>query len=446
MKLSRRDLLGAGVALAAAGLAGPALALSSGPARFDWTLHPPEDAGLSRAGLKGIRAAIERHLDSHEQAGAVTAIARYNKLVWYEAQGVRDPTTGTPMRKDDIFRMMSSSKPVTAICVLMMMEAGKLALEDPVSRFIPTFKNPQVVIPPPGWEKALQDPSLRQKLGAEARLVPAEREITIKDLLTHVSGLNTTGSIAGTPMGNGPGILVNDLSFSPSLTLAEFIPRLGQAALDFNPGTRFSYSPLAGFDTLLRVVEIASGLPADVFMRERLFEPLDMRDTGFNVPESKQDRVLKLWERKDNSWHQAQPLFSGAQTRYFSGAGGLFSTVHDYMQLEAMLFNRGELNGRRILKPETVALMSTNQVGDMFSKWFPPVTSGLGFGLGVGITLDPASADWGRGKGAFGWGGAYGTESWVDPEHELTVAFFVQQPVRPALVDFQKAVLAAIIA
>ncbi len=391
--------------------------------------------------MDAVRATIQKHLDAQEQTGVVSVIARRNKLVWYEAQGVRDPTTGAPMQKDDIFRMMSSSKPVTAACVLMMMDAGKLALEDPVSRFIPTFKDPKVIVPPPGWEKMLTDASSRKTLAVQAKLVPAGREITIKDLLTHTAGLGTIGTTGG-----GPGMLVNNETFNPSMTLADFVPRLGKAALDFDPGTHWAYSLLFGFDTLLRVVEVTSGQPADVFMRERLFEPLDMRDTFFNIPESKRERVLPLWERKDNAWHQATPLFGNGATRYFCGSGGLLSTAHDYMQFEAMLFNRGELNGRRILKPQTVSLMSSNQVGDMFAKWLPFLTAGMGFGLGVGITVEPAEANWGRGKGAFGWTGALGTDSWVDPENELTVAFFVQQSLRPVQVDFQKAVRAAIVA
>jgi CubicO group peptidase (beta-lactamase class C family) len=184
-------------------------------------------------------------------------------------------------------------------------------------------------------------------------------------------------------------------------------------------------------------------------MRERLFEPLGMRDTYFNLPADKRERLVPLYERKGDTWKPGFSFFGNGTVKYFSGAGGVMSTVHDYMQFEAMLFNRGELNGRRVLKPSSVAMMSTNQVGELMLQWqagpLKAITAGMGFGLGVGITVDPARGDNGRGRGAFGWDGAYGTDGWVDPSNDLAVVYFVQQPVRPARLDFQKAVRAAIV-
>jgi CubicO group peptidase (beta-lactamase class C family) len=346
------------------------------------------------------------------------------------------------MRKDDIFRMMSSSKCITATAVLMMADAGKLSIHDKVSRFIPSFANPRVVEPPPGWEEALADPKKKAQAVAAAKFRPASREITVKDLLTHTSGLMSSGE--GTAP--GAGTLVNDYRLDLDRSLAEAIPRLGGSALDFDPGTKWRYSPLVGMDTLLYIVELVSGQPADVFLRERLFEPLDMRDTFFNVPPSKRGRVLTLYERKGTFWRPAHGLVGYEPVRYFSGAGGLLSTVHDYLQFEEMLRNRGELNGHRILKPETVAMMSRNQVGTKFAEWIPAFTAGTGFGLGVRVVEDPKASGTGRGPGAFGWGGAYGTESWVDPSLDLTACYFVQQPVRPALTDFENAVRKAVVA
>jgi CubicO group peptidase (beta-lactamase class C family) len=395
---------------------------------------------MSRAGLDGVRRAIQAHIDSNELLGVVSAIARWNKLVWFEAQGVRDPTTGAPMRKEDIFRMMSSTKPVAAVAVLMMVETGRLALDDAVSRFIPSFQDPKVIMPPPDWERALTDPQLLPEVVGRVEFVPADREITIRDLLTHRSGLSS----AGLMLGPGPGTLVNQVQRSPDLTLADVVPQLGSFALDFQPGSRWSYSPVDGFDTLLHLVEIVSGQSAETLLRERLFEPLGMTDTHFNLPPEKQSRVLPLYERQDDVWRAAKPMFTKKPTKYFSGAGGLFSTARDFLQFEQMLFNKGELNERRLLKPETVELMATNHVGSMFAEWIPEFTAGMGFGLGLGVTLDPAIAKWGRGRGSFGWGGAYGTESWVDPENGLTAVFFVQQPVRPALAHFQHAIRKAI--
>jgi len=427
--ITRRDALGLGLALALAGCARRASRELERPSKFEWKLHAPEEAGMSRAGLENVRAAIQKYLDKNQLTGAVSAIARHNKLVWYEAQGVRDVTSGEPMRKDDLFRMMSSSKVVTAVAVLQMMDEGKLAIDDKVNRFIPTFKDMKVAVAPPNTKDASQ-----------VQLVPANRDITIKDLLTHTSGLSSSGD----GLSPGPGSLVNKIERKPDDTLADYIPRLGAAALDFQPGSKLRYSPLAGFDVLLRIVEITSGMPADAFLRERLFEPLDMRDTYFNVPPEKQERILTLYERKEGAWSVQQPLFGPGPHTYISGAGGLFSTVHDFMQFEAMLLNQGSLNGRRILKDETVSLMASNHVGSMFSEWFPRLTGGHGFGLSVRIVEDPARGN-GRSVGAFGWGGAYGTESWADPELDVAAALFIQQPVREVQQDFQLALRAAIL-
>ncbi len=424
--ITRREALGLGLALGLAGCAPNATRELERSTRrastFNWKLHAPEEVGMSRAGLENVRAAIQKHVDKNEITGAVGAIARHDKLVWYEALGVRDAASGEPMRKDDLFRMMSSSKVVTAVAVLQMMDAGKLELDDKVNRFIPTFKDMKVVVAPPNAKDASQ-----------VTLVPAARDITIKDLLTHTSGLSSSGE----------GALVNKIERKPDDTLADYIPRLGSAALDFQPGSKFSYSPLDGFDVLLRIVEIVSGMPADEFLRERLFEPLNMRDTYFNVPPKKQGRIVPLYARKEGAW-SIQPWLLRLGPRYLCGAGGLFGTVHDFMQFEAMLLNKGTLNGRRILKEETVTLMSSNHVGSMFSEWFPPMTAGHGFGLSVRIVEDPDKGS-GRGVGAFGWGGAYGTESWADPQSDVAAALFIQQPVTAVQHDFQQALRHAIV-
>jgi len=430
--LTRREVLALGVTLGAGTLVPSRLRGMQGEAAkaaFDWTLHQPEDVGMSRAGLDGIRAAIQKHIDANEWTGAVTAVARHNKLVWYEAQGVRDVATGAPMRKDDIFYMASSTKMVTATAVLMMMDAGRLSLDDKVRRFIPTFKDPKVAVAPPGAKQA-----------SDVKIVPANREITIRDLLTHTSGLSSLGD----GLAPGPASLVNTITRGKDDTLADYVPRLGAAVLDFQPGTKWRYSASDGFDVLLRLVEITSGAPADVFLRERIFEPLDMHDTHFNVPAEKKDRILTLYAREKGEWRPQTPLAGYGPSKYIWGAGGLLSTVHDFMQFEAMLLNKGTLNGRRLLKPETVALMSRNHVGTLFAEWIPIVTAGHGFGLGVAIVEDPKASH--RGVGAFGWGGAYGTESWANPALGIAAAMFVQQPVRPAKTDFERAVREAVVA
>ena len=252
------------------------------------------------------------------------------------------------------------------------------------------------------------------------KLVPATRDLTIKDLMTHTSGLSSGGT----------GQLVNRVRRGPGDTLADYIPKLGAAALDFQPGTRWRYSASDGIDVLLRIVEIACKAPADVSLRERVFQPLEMRDTGFNIPAKDYGRILTLYSRQDGQWRPQRAAFGYAPIKYFSGAGGLMSTVHDYMQFEEMLLNKGELNGKRLLKPETVALMSTNHVGGLYGGTAGS-TKGTGFGLTVRVLQDPVAANSGRLPGAFGWGGAYGTASWTDPKDEMTAALFIQQPVGP---------------
>lgn len=438
--ISRRTALQFGAATGACALL-PSLAVAriakSKFPTFDWTPYPAAATGMTQAGLEGVRATIQRYIDANQLTGAVTAVSRHNKLAWYEAQGLGNVETGAAMRKDDIFRLASSSKPLTAACVLMMIDAGKLSIDDKISRFIPSFKNPKVAILPDGWEKIIFDFTRRDELKSKVKLVPADREVTIKDLLTHTAGIGTFFGVTGsTPPVN------------PSQTLADRIPLIGPVPLDFQPGTKWSYSPLDGFDILLRVVEIVSGLPADEFMKKRLFEPLGMTDTTFHLSPEQQKRLVPLYKRDKDQWKPDVDLLGAGNPalKYLSGAGGLVSTAHDYMQFEEMLLNHGTLNGHRILRPETVTLMSSNQVGALFEQFPLFGRKGWGFGLGVAIVLDPASSGSGRGRGSFGWDGAHGTDGWVDPSNDLAAVYFVQQPVKPALTDFGKAVERAIIA
>jgi CubicO group peptidase (beta-lactamase class C family) len=430
--IDRRGLLAAGLAL---GVTTPALAQAKRPATFNWTLHKPEEVGMTRAGLDGVKAAIQKHIDNGDITGAVTAIARKNKLVHYEAQGVRDPETKAPMRRDDIFRMMSSTKPTVGVSIMMLQEEGKLSVDDKVSRFIPEFTNTKVAVLPDGLEAQMRDPARRAQLASQVKLVPATRDITIKDLMTHTSGLSSGGT----------GQLVNRIRRGPDDTLADYIPKLGAAALDFQPGTRWRYSASDGIDVLLRIVEICSKTPADVFLRERIHQPLDMRDTYFNVPADKYGRILTLYSKQDGNWRPQRAAFGYGPIKYFSGAGGSMSTVHDYLQFEEMLLNKGELNGKRLLKPESVAMMSTNHTGDLY-RGTSGSSGGTGFGLTVRVLKDPAAANSGRLPGAFGWAGAYGTCSWTDPADDMTAAIFIQQPIPTVLPDYEHAIRKAVVA
>lgn len=432
-RIGRRELLKTGALIGSSTLLPAPLLASTGPleraANFAWKLGPPEAGGMSRAGMDAVRAAVQKSIDARVISGAVTAVARHNKLVWYEAQGWADIDARKPMARDSLFRMMSSTKVVTAVAVLMMIEEGKLALEDPVSKFIPGFRGQKVAVAPPGTT----DP-------AKVQLVPATRDITIKDLLTHTSGLSTSAAVPAVAS------LRPMLKLGGGATLANSVPELGRLPLDYQPGTMFRYSPLHGMDTLLYLVELVARTPADRFLKERIFDPLDMRRSWFNVPEAEKDKIVRIYNVKDGKLQtQAWPFGEGPFT-YISGAGGLISCAHDMLNFELMLLNRGSFNGRRLLKPETVALMRRNHVGKLFSEWFPPLTGGNGFGLGVRVVEDEAKGK-GRSVGAFGWGGAYGTESWADPALDMAAVILMQMDPGASDVhtDFATALRAAIV-
>jgi CubicO group peptidase (beta-lactamase class C family) len=271
----------------------------------------------------------------------------------------------------------------------------------------------------------------------EVDLVSATREITIRDLLTHGSGLLSGGlgnATAGQAAVRGP----ND-------TLATYIPTLGAVALDFQPGTLWRYSGLAGFDTLSRVVEIASGKPFDQFLRERLFDPLAMKDTGFALTPAIQPRLVTLYRRGQNGLERSPDQSGLSSSTYFSGAGGLVSTAEDYAQFGTMLVNGGELNGKRYLGPRTIELMTANHTADMAGGQMGMSPKGIGFGLGVQVVEDPVAADRRVSKGAWGWAGAYGTNVHIEPAADM-VQIILMQTSTPALQrDFENAVAQAII-
>jgi len=395
----------------------------------------PEKVGMSSERLERINEIMQRHIDEGTITAAVTAIARRGKIVHFQAHGLFDVEKGTPMRKDAIFSMMSSSKPVTGVAVLMLIEEGKIRLTDPVHKFIPEFKNMMVAVPKPGRPAPPPGPRRPGDPKPEVDLVSAHRDITIKDLLTHTSGL----------LSGGLGSAMAEVRRNPGDTLADYIPRLGAVPLDFQPGTQWRYSATAGIDTLGRIVEIVSGQSFDVFLRKRIFEPLGMKDTCFSLPDDSKERLLPLYRKNDEGNWEKRRMERFLSTRaYFAGSSGLFSTAHDYLMFEQMLVNKGELNGMRLLGPKTVELMSSDFLGDILdsadNQW-----QGRGFGLSVRVLLDSVKAGNGRTNGSFGWGGAFGTVSWTDPEEEMAAVLMLHQPVRQVQSDFEFAIRQAII-
>jgi len=417
-------------------------------------LGKPEEVGLSSDRLHRIDDVIQRAIDAKQIAGAVTIVSRRNRIAHFEAQGFMDLETKTAMRKDAIFRMASMSKPVTSVAILMLLEEGKVRLNDPVSKFIPEFKDTKVAVTQRTSSETTTSPATSTAANAtttaagrgrgrgaavaqEISLVPASRPITVKDLLTHTSGLESGG--AGSREGNR--IAPRDTKS----TLAAYVPKLGAVPLDFQPGTEWRYSSLAGMETLGRIVEVASGMTFDQFLKTRLFDPLGMKDTAFYQPDEKLPRIASLYGRPQGQTTglEKQPTPAWLDTKtLFSGGGGLWSTADDYIQFATMLANGGQLNGKRFLSPRTVDLMGSNQIGDLYTKTRP----GMGWGIGVEITMDPVAANRRVGAGSFGWDGAFGTHFWVDRKEQIAGVLLIQQGVQGQLNrDFENAVFQAIV-
>jgi CubicO group peptidase (beta-lactamase class C family) len=343
------------------------------------------------------------------------------------------------MRKDGIFRIASMSKPVTGVAILMLVEEGKVRLTDPVSRFIPEFKDTKVAVVKPGPDGSVPAPSGRGRGGPppEITLVPAARPITVRDLMTHTSGLGSGGAAARETNRVAPR--------DPTGNLAVHIPKLGAAPLDFQPGSEWRYSGLEGIDTLGRIVEVASGLTFDQFLRQRLFEPLGMKDTAFFPTDDRKPRVVTLYGRSPEGVLTRQENPSWLSKTLFSGGAGLWSTPEDYMQFAQMLVNGGQLNGKRLLGPRTVDLMGSNHVGDLYAA-SGAGRRGMGFGLTVEVVTDPIAANQRRSAGSFGWDGAFGTHFWVDPKEQIAAVLMNQRSVNVALNrDFENAIMQAIV-
>lgn len=405
----------------------------------------PEEVGMSAERLKKIDDVVQEYVDAGRIHGAVIGIARHDTVVYLEAHGVLDETTRSPMPKDAIFHMASSTKPVLGVAAMMLIEEGLLRPEDLVENYIPEFEGLQVAVakesankerklkskskdelkPKSKDELKSKDEPKKQKI-PDYELVDANRPLTVHDLLTHTAGLHTGGIGTAVSKLDRPGA---------SDTLASWIPKVAAGPLDFQPGTRWAYSGTVGLDVVARIIEIVSGTPFNEFVQTRIFDPLDMRDTHWTVPEDKRDRMPVIRNDK-GPWIKSPD--------YFSGSIGLVSTARDYLHFEQMLVNTGTLFGHRLLKPESVAMMSTNHVGNLYNETAKG-GAGRGFGYTVGITMDPDQAKDGRTAGAFGWMGAAGTVTWTAPEEDLTVVYMVQGPtelpwkiaelVRDAIVD-----------
>ena len=378
--------------------------------------------GLSTSRLKHIDALMQAFIDRGVIAGGVTLLARQGRVAHLSAHGQMDIESGRDMRTDALFRLASMTKPVIAVAVLMLVEQGKLLLTDPVSGYLPSLKNLQVAVPSPSQEFALE---------------PAVREITIKDLLTHTSGL---GSALSGPCATATTALA--ASVRSGDTLATIIPRMGSVPLSFQPGAKWEYSPGFGFDTLGHLVEIISGTPIDRFLQERIFEPLGMHNTTFSVPKDRRDDLATVYAPSENGGglQPGEPtirmlaLSTDPGNRYYSGGGGLVGTAEDYALFGMMLANGGQFApGERLLSRRAVELMASNHIGTLPIMTGGAPMAGYRFGLGVRVLDNPAEAATLASRGTFGWAGAFGTNSFIDPQERMVGLLLIQR--QPDLTD-----------
>jgi CubicO group peptidase (beta-lactamase class C family) len=392
----------------------------------------PEDVGLSSERLQRINQMIERRIAAGDIAGAVTIVARKGKVVHHAAQGVMDLQSKQPMSAASMFRIASMTKPVVGVSIMMLVEEGKLHLNDPVSRYIPQFRDMKVAVAqtgPTGGGRAGSEGNA----GPRFYTVPAQREITIKDLLTHVSGLGSG------PMSTSD---IEKVARKDGETLADYIPRLGSTALEFQPGSRWTYSPGAGFETLGRIIEIASGTKLDQFFRTRIFDPLGMKDITFWPTDTQMPRVATVYGRGPNGLTKTPtPNDTMSRNVYFRGSGGLYSTAEDYIPIGMMLANGGELNGKRLLSRKTVEMLRSAHVKDTL----PGRPAGEGYGLSVRVVTDHAVRGTMLSDGTFGWSGAQGTHFFVDPHEELVGVLMVQTSIGEMQREFEDLVAQSVV-
>ena len=359
----------------------------------------PKPAGLSEEKIAAVDAKIQALIEKKKIAGCVVAISRHGQLGYHKAFGMADTSKKKEMQKDTIFRIFSMTKAITSAAALMLLDEGKLGLDDPVSKHLPTLKGLEVY--------------------AKSGNKKTDREMTVRDLLRHTSGL-----------GYGWGISAVDKMYQEkgvsNGSLEEMVERLSEIPLNSQPGKKWQYS--VSTDVLGRLVEVVSGKSLDAFFTERFFTPLDMKDTGFQLPKEKVDRFsanysgkLAIIEHPAKSKYLEKP-------KMLSGGGGLVSTTRDYMRFLQMIANGGEFEGTRYLKEETVELMTTNQL----PEGIPHIAIGLprpgvGFGLGFSVRYKDSLWDPHARLGEYGWGGAASTHYWVSPKDELIVVAMQQQ-------------------
>ena len=378
----------------------------------------PEQAGMAPDRLARVSTTMKHLVDEGRLAGTVTLVARNGKVVYHEAAGRRDVERNVPMTTDTLFRIASMSKAVTSVAIMMLLEEGRVHLDDPVSRFIPAFARTTVVVPPPAGTPAAA-------MARTAGRAPAARPVTIRHLLTHTAGISY-GSGNPFEADYKAANVIGWYFADKDEPIATTIDRLAALPMDAQPGEKYVY----GFNTdiLGVVVEKASGQSLADFFRTRIFAPLKMPNTAFYVDPAQADRLATVYGIAAPGAPMTRAPEPGmGQGHYvngprvsFSGGAGLVSTAGDYARFLQMLLNGGVLDGARILSPKTVELMTSNHVGTLYAN------GNFGFGLGFEITEHVGRSGRPGSVGEFGWGGAYHTKFWVDPVEKLVVVFMTQ--------------------
>jgi CubicO group peptidase (beta-lactamase class C family) len=381
----------------------------------------PGEVGLDVKALDRLDQHYADHVDEGHLPGFLLAVARGGRVAHLTTHGMRDIAAGLPVEPDTLWRIYSMTKPVTSVAALMLVEEARLSLDDPLERHLPAFANPRVYV---------------EGAGAGMRTRPADGPIRIRHLLTHTSGL-TFAFYDSHPVDTLYREAGLESAVLPGSTLAETVDVYASLPLQFEPGTQWNYSVAS--NVLGRVIEVVSGQALDEFFAERILDPLGMTDAGFHVTDEQAPRLSQLYGETDDGGIKptAGLPVRGGRPRFLSGSGGLVASAHDVHRFMELLRRRGELDGVRLLAPETVDLMTRNHLpGGVDMRAFgsrpahdQPGNDGMGFGLGVSVVIDPERTLAPSALGTFGWSGAATTTFWVDPGHDLTVQFMTQ--VRP---------------
>jgi CubicO group peptidase (beta-lactamase class C family) len=407
-------------ALSFAGFAYPQQQPASRP-MLDLNVVKPETVGFSSERLERLHAMMQEAVDQKQLAGIVTILARHGKIIDYRTYGYRDMAAGAPMTKDVIFRDFSMTKPITGVAMMMLYEQGKWLPSDPIAKFIPEFAHLKVY---KGMDSS-----------GNMILTDPDHPPTMRELMTHTAGF-TYGFFGDTPVDK----MYRDANLLASANLQDFITKLAKIPLLYQPGQGWTYS--MSMDIQGYIVEKLSGKSLPDFMRDNIYAPLGMRDAGFYVPEDKRNRFSVLYRANPNGELTADPSASRRAGDYDvqppmpSGGGGMVSTAEDYYRFATMLLNSGELDGKRILAPSTVKLMTSNHVPSelltgKFGIGSQVMRPGFGYGYDLAVVFDPPEANLSDGKGTFFWDGAAGTWFWVDPTNDIVFVGMIQRMMSP---------------